>query len=155
MDIYIENKYGDILLKNYEDIINCAIKATLEYENFNYIDLEVSVLIVNNEEIQQINSKFRKINKPTDVLSFQNLSRSEILDFTSGTLILGDIIISFDKVITQSAEYSHSQQRELAFLTAHSVLHLLGYDHMSIQDEERMIHKQKIILQDLGLQNIL
>ena len=128
-----------------------VVKETLKYENFTD-NTEISITIVTNDEIKKINSKFRNIDRPTDVLSFPmiDFANGEIPDF-SEIIILGDIIINIDKALLQADEYGHSLERELGFLTAHSMLHLLGYDHMEAEDEKIMFKKQKEILNNVGL----
>lgn len=115
---------------------------------------EISFSLVNNSEIRQINNQFRSIDRETDVLSFP------LIDFTSEGLpdfsctnevILGDIILSIDKTTSQAEEYGHSFERELGFLIAHSMLHLLGYDHMDEESEKIMISKQEEVLNNLNL----
>ena len=136
-------------------------------EAINYIGLEyeceVNLLITDNEEIHSINMDNRDIDAPTDVLSFPLLEFEEPGDFSkiveddfnfnpeTGELVLGDIIISYDKVIAQAEEYGHSREREYGFLIAHSMLHLFGFDH--IDDEERVImeNKQREILNNLDI----
>ena len=147
----------DIELKiPYEDIIRQMVMATLDYENCPY-EAEVSVTVVDDIEIKEINKTYRNIDKATDVLSFPMYEYEMNGDFEnlddsafnpeSGELLLGDIVISAEKVVAQAKEYGHSEEREFAFLLVHSMLHLLGYDHM--EEEERLImeSKQKEILE--------
>ena len=147
----------DIELKiPYEDIIRQMVVAALDYENCPY-EAEVSVTVVDDKEIQEINKTYRNIDKATDVLSFPMYEYEKAADFDnlddsafnpeSGELLLGDIVISAEKVVAQAKEYGHSEEREFAFLLVHSILHLLGYDHM--KEEERLImeSKQKEILE--------
>jgi len=109
---------------------------------------EVSVLITDDAEIQRLNYRFRGINKPTDVLSFpQYKSRSQIPQNAAN---LGDIIISLPRAQEQAAEFGHSLRRELAFLVAHGLLHLLGYDHEG-DGEQEMFCKQEELLTKLGI----
>ena len=133
------------------NLFHIVEKETLKYENFTD-NTEISITIVTNDEIKKINSKFRNIDRPTDVLSFPmiDFANGEIPDF-SEIIILGDIIINIDKALLQADEYGHSLERELGFLTAHSMLHLLGYDHMEAEDEKIMFKKQKEILNNVGL----
>ena len=147
MNIYIENQY-----KNNIDI---------DYENL--INMVVSVTIVDNDEIHEINNRQRNIDRPTDVLSFPMLEYDKPGDFDkfendlyafdpdTGELTLGDIVISYDKVISQAEEYNHSVKREFAFLVAHSMLHLFGYDHIDDNERMEMEQKQKEILNNLGI----
>ena len=126
-------------------------------------ETEVNVLLTDNEGIREINKDNRNIDKPTDVLSFPMLDYNEPADFSlaeentydyfdseSGNLMLGDIVISIDKVYSQAEEYGHSPKREIAFLTAHSMLHLFGYDPMEDDERERMEHLQERILNEKG-----
>ena len=133
------------------NLFHNVVKETLKYENFTD-NTEISITIVTNDEIKKINSKFRNIDRPTDVLSFPmiDFANGEIPDF-SEIIILGDILINIDKALLQADEYGHSIERELGFLTAHSMLHLLGYDHMEAEDEKIMFKKQKEILNNVGL----
>lgn len=140
----------------YEDIVRQMVVAALDYENCPY-EAEVSVTVVDNKEIQEINKIYRNIDKATDVLSFPMYQYEKAADFDnlddsafnpeSGELLLGDIVISAEKVTAQAKEYGHSREREFAFLLVHSMLHLLGYDHM--EEEERLVmeSKQKEILE--------
>ena len=115
---------------------------------------EVSVTIVNNEEIQKINKEYRGKDYPTDVISFaleeDGEGEVEIIGADMPP-VLGDIIISADKAREQAEEYGHSLMRELGFLTVHGFLHLLGYDHMTEEEEKEMFTKQKDILNRYGL----
>ena len=117
-------------------------------------DFEVSLTFTDNEGIREINRKYREIDRETDVLSFPMTDEGE--DFTvdpeTGCFMLGDIVISLEKALTQAEEYGHSFKREVAFLAVHSMLHLLGYDHERSEEEEReMFGKQDIVLEAMGL----
>lgn len=107
-----------------------------------------NVIIVDNDYIHQLNREYRGIDRPTDVISFALEDEKEIL---SPVRMLGDIYVSLDKVNEQSREYGHSFLRELAFLTIHGLLHLLGYDHMEKEDEIIMFKKQEDILNEAGI----
>jgi len=135
----------------YTPIINKVIEGTLDYLEFPY-DCEVSVTIVDSEAIKEINKEFREIDKPTDVLSFplNEPHTYEEFNYETGELMLGDIVLNADRIISQAKEYGHSRQRELAFLTCHSVLHLVGYDHMKDEEREEMEDLQRKILDKLG-----
>ena len=117
-------------------------------------DAEVSVSFVTNEQIRQLNAEFRGKDMPTDVLSFPlgengNYDRN----FETGALQLGDVVISVEKAVEQARLYGHTLQREIGFLTVHSILHLLGYDHESGGLEQvRMREKEESILTSLGLE---
>lgn len=163
MTYHIEYETDILLNIDYKEIINKVITGALDYETCPY-EVEVNCIITGNDEIQEINAMYRGIDSPTDVLSFPMVDYEAPADFSSleedcitcfnpdsGELMLGDIVISVEKVIEQAEKYGHSLERELAFLTAHSMLHLFGYDHM--QDDERIImeKKQTEILDKLGI----
>ena len=162
MRIYLENEEGPELDLDYMEIANLVTEGVLDYENCPY-ESQVELLLTNNAEIQRINNEFRGIDRPTYVLSFPIIEYDSPADFSSveeddsnfdletGELILGNIVISKEKVIAQAEEYGHSVKREFAFLIAHSMLHLLGYDHM--EDGERLVmeEKQRNILDNLGI----
>ena len=137
----------------FEKVIESVALHALEYEKFSK-ECEISVSIVDNEEIREINKQFRGIDRPTDVLSFPQLTfeEGEIPDKNENDeIVLGDIIISLERAAEQAEEYGHSLKREVAFLTAHSMLHLLGYDHMEPEEEKVMFAKQKEILEIAGI----
>ena len=129
------------------------LKPLLEYarkkENLEDTELEFSVIIVDNKRIHEINKEYREIDRPTDVISFA-LEDNEEIEFDHYR-VLGDIYISIDKVREQAKEYGHSEKRELAFLTIHGFLHLLGYDHMEPEEEKIMFAKQEEILNGFGI----
>ena len=129
-------------------LIQRAVKAALRYENFSR-RYEVSVTLVDNEAIHRINLEHRGVDRPTDVLSFPMFDE----DFGDGeACVLGDIVLSLERAYSQAAEYGHSVKREIAFLTVHSVLHLLGYDHEEGKAEESdMFARQEAILEKMGL----
>jgi len=106
----------------------------------------VDILIVDLENMHIINRDKRGIDAPTDVLSFPSGDLAY-----SGTLFLGDIVIAYEKIFSQAEEYGHSPEREAGFLTAHAMLHLMGYDHESPEEESKMLEKQEAILSELGL----
>lgn len=159
MTLNIEKEVDTQLDFDYEKIIRDVVDAALEFEDCPY-EVEVNVVLTSNEEIALINRDYRDLFKPTDVLSFPMVDYVAAGDFSvleacdtedyfnpeTGELMLGDIIISVDKVIEQAQKYGHSQQRELGFLTAHSMLHLFGYDHMEPEETEAMEMKQNDIL---------
>lgn len=135
-----------------KELAEKVINAALDYADCPY-EAEVNLLLTMNDEIREMNQNFRSIDRPTDVLSFPMIDYEEAGNFDfledvmdafhpeSGELMLGDIVISKEKVISQAEEYGHSIEREYAFLIAHSMLHLFGYDHM--EDDERIIMEQK------------
>lgn len=128
------------------------------------VEVEVSLNVVSAEEIRAINAEQREIDKVTDVLSFPMLDfpyplaqeafeeeAAMAINPESGKVFLGDIILCHDRAAEQAKEYGHSLQREIAFLIVHSILHLLGYDHMTEEEEKEMFGKQEEILQSLGI----
>jgi probable rRNA maturation factor len=146
-----------------EKIIELSVNTTLSFEGFDK-PCEISVVITDNIGIKEINKDFRNIDKETDVLSFPMLDFEEgyydeeeievsIEDINpnSGEVVLGDIVISLEKAFEQSKDYGHSFDREIAFLTVHSALHLLGYDHEKDEDRVIMRSKEEEILGKLGL----
>ena len=143
MNVLIDNRQNIIEIKpEIESFVNKVIKAVLEFENCND-NYEISISFVDNEEIKDLNKQYRNIDAPTDVLSFPMLefnkkSNDETIVkevFIDEEIPLGDIVISTEKVIEQAKEYGHGQDRELAFLLVHGMLHLLGYDHIQESDE--------------------
>ena len=154
MNLLIDNRTDEPLTAELEDAIRRAAAEALRYEEFDE-DCEISVSIVDNEEIREINRQFRSIDRATDVLSFPMLTFAEGEEAEvneNDEIVLGDIIISLERAKEQAEEYGHSLMRELCFLTAHSTLHLLGYDHEN-GDEERLImeQKQEDILKSLNI----
>lgn len=148
---------------DYEDIITKVVNTSLDMEECPY-EVELNIILTDNNEIQQINREHRTIDSPTDVLSFPMVDYDSPSDFSkleenadsyfhpeTGELLLGDIIISVEKVMEQAEEFGHTIERELAFLTAHSMMHLFGYDHM--EDEERLVmeERQEKVLKILGI----
>lgn len=144
-----DNKEKDLLLR---DIVKKVINFTLQEQGINQKS-EISIIFTNNEGIRKINKEYRDIDKETDVLSFPAVSFDEefYINPTNCAYMLGDIVISIEKARQQANEFNHSIEREVAFLTIHSVLHLLGYDHELSSDEEIiMFERQEEILQKLG-----
>lgn len=144
---------------NIKNIVEKAVKTSLEYMNFKY-DSEVSILFVDNKKIHELNKIHRGIDRATDVLSFPMFEYDEngdiieeYADFSDNhELVLGDIVISLERASEQAKEYGHTFERETGFLTVHSMLHLLGYDHMTTEDEEEMFGYQNEILSEMGLE---
>lgn len=162
MTIHVEYETEKILELPYEDIVEEIIPAVLDYEKCPY-EAEVNVLFTDNDAIQEINRDYRQMDAPTDVLSFPMIDFEKESDFShveenvedffnpeTGELILGDIVVSVEKIVEQAEKYGHSQRRELAFLIAHSMLHLCGYDHMKEEERELMEQKQREILSGEG-----
>lgn len=143
--IEIFNEYGKEIneLKLLSDFINYAADK-LELKNVMF-----NVIMVDNESIHKINKEYRNIDRPTDVITFA-LEDNKLIDIPN-VRVLGDIYISYDKVISQALEYNHSKEREICFLGVHGLLHLLGYDHMNKKDEEKMFNLQKELLNSYGI----
>jgi probable rRNA maturation factor len=144
--------------KDTQKLIEKAIKLGVKKEKFSY-PCEASVTLTDNETIQNLNKEHRGIDKPTDVLSFPLIeyinSEPQIqpgdIDPDTGTVFLGDIVISVEKAYEQAQSYGHSFERELSFLAVHGILHLLGYDHENEDDEKQMFSLQEDILNEMGL----
>lgn len=143
-----EDKSG----KEYKAIVKKAADETLKFESF-FDGAEISVIFTNNEGIRRLNLLYRNKDSATDVLSFPAFDKKTEADINpdNGCVILGDIVLSLERAVSQAAEFGHSIEREIAFLTVHSVLHLLGYDHeTSEEEEELMFSKQREILNLAG-----
>lgn len=159
MELLFDNNTDYIFDENILKLIDMCILETLESENFNKNfneKVELSMMIVYNKEIKEINSEFRNIDKPTDVLSFPLLNKEDLdilktANNINNIISLGDIILSIEKVLEQAKEYNHSIEREVCFLVVHSMLHLLGYDHMVLEEEKEMFKKQDDILNKLNI----
>ncbi len=133
-------------------LVRRCCNAVLRNENFEG-SAEISVRFVNNDEIHRLNKEFRNVDRSTDVLSFPLGENGEYdINNDTGAKMLGDIVISMETAYAQSKEYGHSFEREIAFLTVHSMLHLLGYDHVNGGLEAmRMREKEEIVLALIGL----
>lgn len=147
----------------YENLAKEVISFTLDHENFPY-ESEVNLTLTDNDGIHEINKMYRQIDRPTDVLSFPMLSYEAAGDFSkleddyddnfnpdTGEIMLGDIVISVDKVLEQAESYGHTPRREYAFLIVHSMLHLFGYDHMTPEEAVQMEAKQRQILEEMNI----
>ena len=150
--IYFSNEQDKIKVTYAVKIlIRSAITQTLALENFDR-NTQVSVTFVDNEGIHEINRKFRNIDRPTDVLSFPLLGDDDLPYDKLFSVPLGDIVLSLERAKEQATEFGHSFEREVAFLTTHSVLHLLGYDHETGEEDEKIMRKkQNEIMEALGL----
>lgn len=151
------NDEAAALPQEQQSLIRHCIEKTLETEDFSY-DTEISFSITDDETIRALNFEQRGIDRTTDVLSFPMLAVEdgvliiEDTDFVGDAVFLGDIVISLPRAEAQAKEYGHSLERELGFLTVHSVLHLLGYDHEDgPREESEMFKKQEDVLQQLAL----
>jgi len=144
--IDIQNEQDKVnFTEEMDKLIRLVIDKTLEYEKVE--PLGVSVVITDNENIQMLNKQYREKDMPTDVLSFPLYDDEGYFDEEE----LGDIVISLERANEQAREYGHSLNREIAFLTAHSMLHLMGYDHEDVGEETEMFEKQEEILKQLGI----
>lgn len=163
MTIYLENESEMIFPFDPYEIAVQVAEEVLDTEDCPY-ETEINVLITDNEGIQMYNREYRGIDRETDVLSFPNVPFEAPADFDivdemeadcfqpdSGELILGDIILSCDRIREQAESYGHSLRREFAFLVAHSMLHLCGYDHMVPEEAAVMEAKQNQVLENLGI----
>ena len=164
MTVDFENESGDSLGLEAEDLANTVISCALDYMECPY-EAQVSLLITTDDEIHEMNKMHRGIDAATDVLSFPMIDFETPGDFSfleeeeaaeffepdSGELLLGDIVISSEHVRAQAEEYGHSIKREYAFLISHSMLHLMGFDHMTPDDAAQMEKLQEEILQILKI----
>ncbi len=163
MTFYVENETGQEFAFSAEKLTEQVAEAVLRTENCPY-EVSLNVLLTDNEGIREFNREYRNIDSETDVLSFPNLDFEREADFAvdenreadyfdpdTGELILGDIILNVDRVREQAKSYGHSEKREFAFLIAHSMLHLCGYDHMEPAEALVMEEKQEAILEGLGI----
>ncbi|MBQ3691711.1 MAG: rRNA maturation RNase YbeY [Clostridia bacterium] len=132
-------------------LVRRCCNAVLKLEKFEG-SAEISVTFVDNEEIHKLNLQYREKDMPTDVLSFP-LGENGVYDTdpTTGAKMLGDVVISMEKAVDQAELYGHSLQREVGYLTAHSVLHLLGYDHETGLERVHMREKEEMVMEQLGL----
>ena len=163
MTIFVENETDYIFPFDPIETASLVAGEVLEEENCPY-ETEINILITDNEGIRMYNREYRNIDRETDVLSFPNVPFELPSDFSvaeemeadcfqpdSGELILGDIILSCDRILEQAESFGHSTRREYAFLIAHSMLHLCGYDHMEPDEASVMEEKQNHVLDRLGI----
>lgn len=157
LTVYNRQKTQEIS-KDIQKLIEKAVKLCVKKEGFPY-PCEASVTLTDNETIQDLNREHRSIDKPTDVLSFPLIEyingepqiQPGDIEPDSGQVFLGDIIISVEKAFEQAQSYAHSVDRELSFLAVHGILHLLGYDHETEDDEKLMFSIQEEVLNEMGL----
>lgn len=157
VDFVLENEqeFAEVSQNQIEELRRVCEKV-MELEECNF-DAQISITFTDNSGIRDINREYRGIDKATDVLSFPMLEFGDDetdaeFETENGLVLLGDIVISVERAYEQAEELNHSVRRELAFLTAHSMLHLLGYDHVDDEEGERMmIEKQNIVLNTLGI----
>lgn len=162
MTINIEEEVTPNFPFDHRELASQVITFALDHENFPF-EAEISLTIVDNDAIREINRELREIDAPTDVLSFPMIDYECAGDFSqvehsddnfnpdTGEALLGDIVISAEKVFAQAESYGHSPKREYAFLIVHSVLHLLGYDHMTPDEAAFMENKQTDILNEMNI----
>lgn len=163
MTFYVENETEVTFPFSVEETVEAVAEKVLDTEDCPY-EVQINVLLTDNEGIRVFNREYREIDKETDVLSFPNLNfetegdfqiaeedEADYFDPDTGELILGDIIVSVDKVKEQAESYGHSLKREFAFLIAHSMLHLCGYDHMVEAEAAVMEQKQEAVLNALNI----
>ena len=137
--------------KNSEEIIINTAKMSAVVEEMGK-NCSVDILITDMESIKDINRDKRGIDSPTDVLSFPMVENGKDILPVGQEFFLGDIVICYEKIFEQANKYGHSTEREAGFLTAHGILHLMGYDHKSEEEEKEMFARQEIILGKLGLE---
>jgi probable rRNA maturation factor len=163
MTVHIEWETADPFDFGCEEVVRSVAAEVLDEADCPY-EAEISVLFVDNTLIRELNEQHRQINQPTDVLSFPMILYKVPADFSgleeqtedffdpdTGELLLGDIVVSVEKVMEQAARYGHSPKRELAFLIAHSMYHLLGYDHVDPEEAAIMEQKQEEVLAHLNI----
>ena len=146
MEYYIDNRQSKYeITKELELLVKKVIDEVLRVEGLSK-NYEISISFVENQEIRELNRVYRGVDKETDVLSFPMDD-----EFGLEELLLGDIIISIDKAFEQSLDYGHTIEREIAYLTAHSMFHLLGYDHMNDEEKLEMREREKQVMKDLKI----
>lgn len=163
MSFFLETECEISFDFDYKELAERVISFILEHEQFPY-EAEITLTLTDNAGICMINREYRRIDMPTDVLSFPMLNyespgdfsflqneREEDFNLDTGEVMLGDIIISVEKVLEQAKNYGHSIEREYAFLIVHSMLHLFGYDHLEEEEAHIMEHKQREILKAMNI----
>ena len=162
MHINIEYEYDEPLDFDYEKVASDVLEAVMDYENCPY-EAEANLILTDADTVRQTNKEYRQIDSETDVLSFPMIAFSKPSFFDeaeemddcfhpdTGELLLGDIMISVPRMKQQALEYGHSILREYAFLITHSLLHLVGYDHMVLEEAAVMEQKQREILENLQI----
>lgn len=155
MEIWVSNEQDRVPLSaEQEELIRRVAERALRVAGEDLGPaVEVSITLVDDEAIRALNREHRGLDRPTDVLSFSQLEGEDMGELPEGEpLPIGDIVISLERCISQAEDYGHSFERELGFLTAHGMLHLLGWDHQTPEDEAAMMAKTEEILGELGLQ---
>ena len=153
MEEFVEINYEEIKSNTeLEDLIKLVTKTCFETEKIDKTDLYLSVTLSKENYIHRINKEYRKVDRPTDVLSFPMFEKNEIpLEKTGIPDVLGDIIICVPIVEKQDIEYEHSFKRELAYMLVHGFYHLMGYDHMQEDEKKVMREKEEIVLSKLNI----
>ena len=155
--MFFEVIYKDIKEnKEYENVINKVLTKCFEEEKLQDSKLYITVTLTNPENIQKINKEYRNIDRATDVLSFPIFEKDELEEKIRNNNfeyedVLGDLIISIEKVREQAKEYGHSFERELSYMLVHGFYHLMGYDHIEEEDKKKMRPKEEKILNDLKI----
>ena len=159
MQVFIEDIQNKVIVtEGMTELLKRSVELALNTEGFD-LSAEISIMLVDDNEIRNINREHRDVDKATDVLSFpvvemlegRILSDKGDFDLDGNMLVLGDIVISLETAVSQAEEYGHSFEREIAFLTTHGVFHLLGYDHCDENQEKLMFGKQETVLEAMGL----
>lgn len=154
MEVYIDDRQKDVdITDELKELLVKVAENAAKSEGFE--DVEVSISIVDDEEIRKLNRDYRSVDSPTDVLSFPMMDfegDDAIIQEATDVVMLGDIVISAARAKSQAADYGHSFEREMAFLTVHGMLHLMGYDHEKPEDARAMREKEEKILTELGIE---
>jgi probable rRNA maturation factor len=146
MELYIDNRQNQIDIDDKtEELLKKVAVVCLDIEDYG-LDWEISVSFVTNDEIRELNREYRGKDEPTDVLSFPFED-----EFRIGEKMLGDIVISTEKVLQQAKDLGHSLQREISYLAVHSMFHLMGYDHLDAEERKEMRLKEKRAMKELGI----
>ncbi|MCI6012268.1 MAG: rRNA maturation RNase YbeY [Firmicutes bacterium] len=148
MKIYFEE--GQAVSQEILDTMMKAAEICVEEEQIDTARCEISVTFVDLSEIHQLNREYRQVDSPTDVLSFPQFDDLEDLP-EEGEIVLGDVVICSDRAREQAEEYGHSFEREIIYLFVHSVLHLLGYDHMDEDEKKIMRRREEAVMEKIGL----
>lgn len=157
MNDFVQINYNNIEEnEEYNKIIHTVIKKCFEEEGLDKLKIYINIILTNPEEIRKINKEYRNIDKETDCLSFPMFEKEEIEELIKEkeqvTLdILGDVVVSIERVYEQAEEYNHSFERELAYMVVHGFYHLMGYDHMEEEEKNIMRQKEENILQNLNI----
>ena len=150
---FVEIEFWDIEENNdYINIIEKVVNKCFEIEKLKDSNLYISIILTNPKNIQEINKEHRNIDKETDVLSFPMFEKEELENIKfENSEVLGDVIISIEKVKEQAEEYGHGFERELAYMVVHGFYHLMGYDHMIEEDKVLMREKEENVLEKLEI----